>query len=77
MIIIIVINVKSCSWSSDFGAYSFIVQQDSQITETTMRGEVYGDTKFQSKIGSLVSRVTKLATHGGYRKSENYRNQAG
>ena len=53
------------------------IKQDSQITEATMRGEVLGSDSFHSKINRLISRVTKLSAHGGDRKSEGYRNQAG
>lgn len=52
-------------------------KQDSQITEATMRGEVFGSDGFHSKISQLISRSTKLTAHGGDRKSEMYKNQAG
>lgn len=52
-----------------------IEKQETQITEATMRGEVYGSDFFHSKIGQLIPRVTKLASHGGDRKSGDY--QAG
>jgi len=42
-----------------------------------MRGEVYGTYGFHHKISQLISRATRLTAHGGDRKSENYRNQAG
>jgi putative transposase len=51
--------------------------QEQQITETTMKGEVYGTDGFYHKISQLISRVKKLTTHGGDRKSESYNNQAG
>ena len=51
-------------------------KQDQQITQATMRGEVYGSEGFHRKIGGLISRTTKLSAHGGDRKSEAY-NQAG
>jgi len=51
--------------------------QEQQITEATMRGEVYGSSQFHHKISQLISRATRLTAHGGDRKSENYRNQAG
>ena len=54
-----------------------ITQQQSQITEATMRGEVYGSDGFHSEISKLISRSTKLSSHGGDRKSETYTNQAG
>ena len=52
-------------------------EQQQQITEATMRGEVYGSDAFHLKVKTVISRATKLAAHGGDRKSENYRNQAG
>ena len=42
-----------------------------------MRGEVYGSDGFHSKIRQLISRSTKLASHGGDRKSQIYINQVG
>ena len=53
------------------------VEQEQQITEATMRGEVYGTSGFHHEIRKLISRATKLTAHGGDRKSGNYRNQAG
>ncbi len=53
------------------------LEQARAITEATMRGEVYGGDGFHHKIGRLISRSTKLASHGGDRKSESYKNQAG
>ena len=52
-------------------------EQDQQITQATMKGEVYGTNEFHQKISRLIARATKLTAHGGDRKSENYRNQAG
>ncbi len=51
--------------------------QELQVTEATMRGEVYGSSQFHYKIRQLDSRTTKLASHGGDRKSEYYKSQAG
>ncbi len=51
--------------------------QEQQITDATMRGEVYGTDGFHQEVSRLISRATKLTAHGGDRKSENYRNQAG
>lgn len=51
--------------------------QEQQITQATMKGEVYGTDGFYHKISQLISRVTKLTTHGGDRKSESYNDQAG
>lgn len=52
-----------------------ITKQESLITRATLRGEVYGDNGFHQKINQLISRSTRLAAHGGDRKSEAY--QAG
>ena len=54
-----------------------ISKQDPLITEATLRGEVYGENKFHQKISRLISRATKLAAHGGDRKSEAYKDQVG
>jgi putative transposase len=51
--------------------------QDSRITDATLCGEVYDSENFHHKISALISRTTKLAFHGGDRKSEDYHNQAG
>ena len=50
---------------------------DDEITEATMRGVVYGKEKFHRKIGRLISRPTRVTSHGGDRKSEGFQNQAG
>ncbi len=57
----------------------FIKQVDKaeEITKATERGEVYGDSLFHNLIERLVDRPTRLSRHGGDRKSENYKNQAG
>ena len=47
-------------------------KQDSQITNATLRGEALGDDAFHQKISRLISRPTKLTSHGGDRKSEAY-----
>ena len=52
-------------------------KQENQISRATVRGEVYGSETFHQKIGALISRSTKLSSHGGDRKSEVYRDQAG
>jgi len=54
-----------------------ISNQEQQITEATMKGEVYGTEGFHHKISQLISRGTRLVAHGGDRKSESYKNQAG
>ncbi|NOQ17552.1 MAG: hypothetical protein GQ581_10880 [Methyloprofundus sp.] len=54
-----------------------IEKQQAQITEATMRGEVYGGEAFHRKISKLISRTTKLAAHGGDRKSEEFKGQSG
>lgn len=50
---------------------------DKKITEATMRGTVYGKDIFHKKIGKLISRPTRVTSHGGDRKSEEYQNQVG
>ncbi|NOQ65509.1 MAG: hypothetical protein GQ582_13440 [Methyloprofundus sp.] len=50
-----------------------IRQQQNQITKATLKGEVYGSNVFHAKIAQLLDRVTKLTSHGGDRKSEEYR----
>jgi len=42
-----------------------------------MRGEVYGSEVFHKNISQLLSGSTKLTSHGGDRKSEIFKNQAG
>ena len=42
-----------------------------------MRGVVYGTKRVHAKTAKLITRSTKLTTHGGDRKSEKYHNQAG
>ena len=54
-----------------------ITQQQEKITRATIAGEAYGSENFHKKISTLVSRTTKLSTHGGDRKSEEFKNQAG
>ena len=54
-----------------------ITKQQDQITKTTLAGEVYGSNGFHNKTSRLISRATKLTSHGGDRKSEEYKNQAG
>lgn len=51
--------------------------EDARIADATLKGEVYGSDAFHQKVGSLVGRVTRLGNHGGDRKSENYKDQAG
>ncbi len=51
--------------------------QESQISNATLRGEVYGSDAFHQEISASISRPTKLSLHGGDRKSEAYRDQAG
>lgn len=52
-------------------------EQDKPITEATLRGVVYSEKKFHTKITKLVDRPTQLALHGGDRKSAGYRDQTG
>lgn len=50
---------------------------DTNITEATLKGEVFGSAQFHAKISQLLNRVTRLGKHGGDRKSEAHQNQAG
>ena len=52
-------------------------QYDKQITDATHRGDVFGAEGFHQKIKNIISRPTKLTSHGGDRKSDAYNNQAG
>lgn len=54
-----------------------ISEQRSQITQATLRGEVYGSDRFHKRMSRLIKRPTKLSSHGGDRKSVAYSNQAG
>lgn len=60
-----------------FNELSISKQQEEQITNATLAGEVYGSAEFHHKISLLISRVTRLSEHGGDRKSQDYKNQAG
>ena len=52
-------------------------KSDKKITDATHRGEVFGGEKFHQKVGQLLTRPTKLTSHGGDRKSGEYKKQAG
>lgn len=52
-------------------------KQTSEITAATVRGEVYGRDTFHKEISTEVNRATKLTSHGGDRRSNDYKNQAG
>jgi putative transposase len=54
-----------------------ITKQNECITQATARGEAYGSDAFHQWIERIISRPTRLVAHGGDRKSETYRNQAG
>jgi len=54
-----------------------ISQQRQKITKATLAGEAFGSDAFHNKISLLVNRTTRLSSHGGDRKSEIYKNQAG
>ena len=47
-----------------------ITKQQDQITKTTLAREVFGSNGFHNKISGLISRVTKLTSHGGDRKNQ-------
>jgi len=52
-----------------------IDKQQQKITDATMRGDLYGSEGFHRDIAKLISRVTRLGSHGGDRKSEAYQDQ--
>jgi len=52
----------------------FFADTGAELPETL---EFVDSNGFQQKISQLVSRSTKLAAHGGDRKSEIYKDQAG
>lgn len=54
-----------------------LTKQNNRITQATLRGEVYGSDGFHQQIDKLISRPTVLSTHGGDRKSAEYKNQVG
>ena len=70
-------KLRSENYRKIFDELNILVEQERQITKATMRGEVYGSDGFHSKVSELISRPTKLSSHGGDRKSEVYENQAG
>lgn len=47
------------------------------ITQAADKGEVYGGSQFHHKIGGVITRPTRLGIHGGDRKSDEFKNQAG
>jgi len=51
--------------------------EQTKISAATLAGDVYGSEEFHTKIGRLISRVTRRASHGGDRKSKEYNDQAG
>jgi putative transposase len=71
-------SAKQCceNYQAMFDALN-ITKEASLITEATMRGAVYGNGEFHRKISKLISRSTRLTSHGGDRKSEKYQEQAG
>jgi len=54
-----------------------ISHEQRKISQATLAGDVYGSRKFHDKISLLISRVTQRTSHGGDRKSKDYKNQAG
>lgn len=68
-------NLRTKNYKSLFQQNT--TEQDKQITEATLRGDVYGSKKFHTRMAKLISRPTQLTTHGGDRKSKEYQNQAG
>lgn len=63
-------------YSTLFDEIDLQAQQD-VITNATMKGEVLGCERFHQQVAKTLLRPTRLATHGGDRKSTAYQNQAG
>ncbi len=64
---------RYANYQQMFNNQTSSTKQDDQIAEATMRGEVVGNDAFHRQISGLLSRATKLSSHGGDRKSETYR----
>lgn len=56
-----------------FDTLTLLPEQENKIEAATLRGEVYGGEQFHYKVSQLISRTTKLTSHGGDRKSEEYK----
>lgn len=52
-------------------------EENQNITEATIRGEALGDVNFNNWVSLQTGRPAKLTSHGGDRKSAEYKNQAG
>ncbi len=52
-------------------------EENQNITEATIRGEALGDVNFNNWVRLQTGRSAKLTSHGGDRKSAEYKNQAG
>ncbi|WP_426369299.1 hypothetical protein [Pseudocolwellia sp. HL-MZ7] len=52
-----------------------LTKQNDNITQATLRGEVYGSENFHQYIEKSLTRPTKLSAHGRDRKSKIYKNQ--
>jgi len=70
-------ELRAKNYQKIFETLSTSKKQEQQITDATMRGEVYGSDAFHLEIEKIISRTTRLAAHGGDRKSEHYKYQAG
>ncbi len=70
------VKVRCKKYQSLFSELDLSKQNDN-ITQATLRGEVYGSDQFHQHIEKFVTRPTKLAVHGGDRKSKTYKNQVG
>ncbi|MFT5760685.1 MAG: putative transposase [Alteromonadaceae bacterium] len=70
------VELRSSRYKEMFDQLDINLQRK-QITKATLAGEAYGSDAFHRKISKLVNRATKLASHGGDRKSEGFKNQAG
>jgi putative transposase len=50
-----------------------LTKKNDNITQATLRGEVYGSDKFHRNIKKSLTRPSKLSAHGGDRKSKAYK----
>ena len=68
---------QRCSGYKSLFDKTDISSEEGPITQATLRGEVFGDQKFHQRISRLITRPTKLTSHGGDRKSQLFVDQAG
>jgi len=68
------VEARSEAYQSLFTELDLSKQND-DITQATLRGEVYGSDDFHKHIEKSLTRSSKLSAHGGDRKSKAYKNQ--